>query len=38
MEKTKYTCSKKISVHVMIAFWIKQFFLSQNLTQECDLK
>ena len=28
---------KKISVHVMIAFWITQFF-SQNLTQERDLK
>ena len=37
MEKTKYTCSKKISFHVMIAFWITQFF-SQNLTQERDLK
>jgi hypothetical protein len=37
MEKTKYTCSKNISVHVMIAFWITQFF-SKNLTQERDLK
>ena len=27
----------KISVHVMIAFWITQFF-SQNITQERDLK
>jgi hypothetical protein len=35
MEKTKYTCSKKILVHVMIVFWITQFFF-QNLTQERD--
>ena len=28
---------KKISVHVMIAFWITQFFF-QNLTQERGLK
>jgi hypothetical protein len=35
--KMEKTCSKKISVHVMIAFWITQICF-QNLTQERDLK